>query len=137
MRTTPSPYRASELLEGALFVRIAQLDRAPKQFVVVGIDRGSATELGIEGAQQGVLATRRRGEVGCAVDDLVVGDEHGATVGEQPDTSRRRQPVLPMSSTPLPFQRNFTTLSSPAMPLEYRSATVSPVVAELSMPLKP
>jgi hypothetical protein len=26
--------------------------------------------------------------------------------------------VLPMSSTPLPFQRNFTTLSSPGMPLE-------------------
>ena len=42
-----------------------------------------------------------------------------------------------MSSTPLPFQRNFTTLSSPGTPLEYRSATVSPVDVEFSMPLKP
>lgn len=49
-----------------------------------------------------------------------------------------RQPgVLPISSTPLPFHRNFTTLSRPSMPLEYFKAMVSPVVAVLSMPLKP
>ena len=58
-----------------------------------------------------------------------------ATVGERSDSQLSR--VLPMSSTPLPFQRNFTMLSSPAMSLEYRSATVSPVLADVSMPLNP
>jgi len=33
--------------------------------------------------------------------------------------------MLPISSTPLPFQRNFTTLSSPGTLPEYSSATVS------------
>ena len=47
------------------------------------------------------------------------------------------QPVLPISSTPLPFQWNRTTLFSPLVPLAYISATVSPVVAVSSMPLKP
>ncbi len=45
--------------------------------------------------------------------------------------------MLAISSTPLPFHRNFTTLSRPGTPLEYFSATVSPVLAELSMPLNP
>ena len=65
-----------ELLEGAQFVRVTQLGRAPQQFVVVGLDRGAATELGIERAQQGVFAPRGGREVRCAVDDLIVGDEH-------------------------------------------------------------
>ena len=65
-----------ELLEGAQFVCVTQLGRAPQQFVIVGLDRGAATELGIECAQQGVFAPRGGREVRCAVDDLIVGDEH-------------------------------------------------------------
>lgn len=45
--------------------------------------------------------------------------------------------VLPINSTPLPFQRNLTTLSSPGTPPENFSATVSPVVYVVSRPLKP
>ena len=45
--------------------------------------------------------------------------------------------VLPMSSTPLPFQRSFTALPSPLIPLGYVNAMVSPVYCELSIPLNP
>ncbi len=50
-----------------------------------------------------------------------------------------RQPpgVLPISSTPLPFQRNFTVLSRPSIPPEYFRTTVSPVLCEVSIPLNP
>ena len=41
--------------------------------------------------------------------------------------------MLPINSTPLPFQRNFTTLASPETSLAYCSATVSPVVTPLSV----
>ncbi|CNT80599.1 Uncharacterised protein [Mycobacterium tuberculosis] len=44
--------------------------------------------------------------------------------------------VLPISSTPPPFQRNLTTLFNP-MPLAYVNATVSPVHCEVSMPVNP
>ena len=131
---------SAKLVEVALFVFTTELGGPGEQFVF-DRDRGTPAELGVERPEQGVLATGSRGEVRCAVDDSVAGsfrcDEHGATVGAKPDTSRRCQPVLPMSSTPLPFQRNFTTLSSPGTLLEYRSATVSPVEVEFSMPLKP
>ena len=136
MRDHAVAVATDELLEGAKFVCVTELGRAPQQFVIVGLDRGAATELGIECAQQGIFAPRGGREVRCAVDDLIVGDEHVATVGERAD-SRAQPPVLPMSSTPLPFQRNFTMLSSPSVSLEYRSATVSPVLADVSMPLKP
>ena len=43
---------------------------------------------------------------------------------------------LPMSSTPLPFQWNFTTVPKP-LTVGYVIATVSPVVCEGSMPLNP
>src|SRR4029079_2818497 len=102
-------------------------------------------------------------EVGGAVDHSIVGDEHvpncmpatrhstsadlrpneqlGAVlrrVVAQMSVSVRSQPgVLPISSTPAPFQRNLTTLSKPGVPLEYTSATVSPVLSVCSMLLKP
>jgi hypothetical protein len=41
-----------------------------------------------------------------------------------------------MSSTPLPFQWNLTTLGKP-IPPEYDSATVSPVHSEVLIPLNP
>ncbi len=108
-----------------------------EQFVLDG-DRRSPAELGVERAQQRVLAAGGGGEIGRAVDDAVVGDEHAATVCEPADTetlprllefqdasgigqqSRGRSSagVLPISSTPLPFHRNFTTLSRPSMPPE-------------------
>ena len=44
--------------------------------------------------------------------------------------------MLPISSTPLPFQWNFTTLSRPRA-LVYFSATVSPVLWDVSIPLNP
>jgi len=93
-----------------------------QRHVVLGLDLWATAELGVERAQQRVLATGGRREVGCAVDDLVVGDEHAATVCEPADTKFAEgapQPgVLPISSTPLPFHRNFTTLSRPSMPPE-------------------
>jgi hypothetical protein len=98
----------------------------------------------------------------CKRPGVFVGDEHAATVCELPDSKALRevadidvlqrftralllakcrfwrgaQPVLPISSTPLPFHRNFTTLSRPSTPLEYFSVMVSPVV-ESAMPLNP
>ncbi|EUA86185.1 hypothetical protein I551_7332 [Mycobacterium ulcerans str. Harvey] len=42
-----------------------------------------------------------------------------------------------ISSTPLPFHRNFTTLPNPLMPVAYVNATVSPVHCEVSIPLNP
>lgn len=45
--------------------------------------------------------------------------------------------MLPISSTPLPFHRNFTTLFSPVAPLVNERATVSPVLWVGSRPLKP
>ena len=44
--------------------------------------------------------------------------------------------MLPITSTPLPFQRNFTTLCSPSPSLNV-SATVSPVLCAGSIPLNP
>ena len=44
---------------------------------------------------------------------------------------------LPMISTPLPFQRNFTRLPNPLIPLGYVNAMVSPVHCEPSIPLNP
>ena len=72
-------------VEVALFVFTAELRGARQQLV---LDRhcGPAAQLRVERAQQRVLASRGGREVGCAVDDLVVGDEHGATVCEPADT---------------------------------------------------
>src|ERR1700758_4690151 len=52
------------------------------------------------------------------------------------DRRLRQWPALAISSTPLPFQRNFTTLGRP-IPPDYTNATVSPVHCEVSIPLNP
>ena len=54
-----------------------------------------------------------------------VGLTHAARADQRDTTPHSRAKasrVLPISSTPLPFHRNFTTLSRPSMPPEYRSA---------------
>lgn len=61
-------------------------------------------------------------------------DAHLAGLSQRRGAQRT---LLAISSTPLPFQRNFTTLSSPSRPVEYVSATVSPVHCAVSMPVKP
>ena len=62
----------AEFVEVPLFVLVAELRGAGEQFVV-GRHVGAPAEAGVERAQQGVLAPRRGGEVGCAVDDAAVG----------------------------------------------------------------
>ena len=102
----------------ALLVLAAEFGRAGEQFVLRRHRRPPA-EPGVERAQQRVLAAGGGCEVGGAVDHSIVGDEHVRNCRWPPDTQGRRngQPgVLPISSTPLPFQRNLTTLLSPGMP---------------------
>jgi hypothetical protein len=69
-----------------LLVLTAECGGAGQQLVG---DRDGRTpaEAGIERAQQRVLAPRGGGEVGCAVDDSTVGDEHSPTVGAGTDIS--------------------------------------------------
>src|SRR3954469_14857184 len=74
----------------ALLVLAAEFGCPREQFVLDG-DRRPPAELGVKRAQQCILAARCGGEIGCAVDDAVVGDEHVATVCEPPDTSPQAQ----------------------------------------------
>ena len=78
-----------KLVEVALFVLAAEFGCPREQFVLDG-DPRSPAELRVERAQQRVLAARGGGEIGCAVDDAIVGDEHAATVCEPADTSALR-----------------------------------------------
>ena len=130
----------AELVEVTLLVLVAEFGGAGEQFVV-GRDRGAPAELGVERAQQRVLAAGRGCEIGGAVDHSIVGDEHAChcrPVGRQRSSRRQRSAGRVADQLDAaPFQRNFTTLSSPGVPLEYTSATVSPVVADCSMPLNP
>ena len=129
----------AQLVEVPLLVLAAEFGRAGEQFVVRR-DGWPPAEPGVERAQQRVLAAGRGCEVGGAVDHSIVGDEHVPNcrpVGRHRFRREGQPGVLPISSTPAPFQRNLTTLSSPGVPLEYTSATVSPVVADCSMPLNP
>ncbi len=129
----------AQLVEVALFVLAAEFGRAGEQFVLGG-DRRAPAQPGVERAQQRVLAARRGREVGGAVDHSIVGDEHVPNcrpVRRHPTSARGQPGVLPISSTPAPFQRNLTTLSRPGVPLEYTSATVSPVLSVGSMLLNP
>lgn len=66
-------------------------------------------------------------------DLVVIGSGPG---GHFREADGAQLPVLPMSSTPLPFQWNLTTLGKP-IPPEYDSATVSPVHSEVLIPLNP
>ena len=64
--------RGAQFVEMALLVLAAELGRPGKK-VVVCRHRGAPAELGVERAQQGVLAPGCGGEVGRAVDDVVAG----------------------------------------------------------------
>ena len=66
----------------------------PGEQLVGGRNGWAAIEVRIEGAQQRVLAAGGRGEVRCAVDDSIVGDEHRLTVGPLADTKVRRVTAL-------------------------------------------
>ena len=94
---------------------------------------GTPAEFRVEIPQQRVLAAGGGGEIRRAVDDASPVTNTAATVSGYTDNQR---PALATSSTPLPFQRNFTTLGKP-MPPEYINATVSPVHCDGSMPLNP
>jgi hypothetical protein len=72
----------------ALLVLAAEFGCPREQFVLDG-DRRSPAELRVERAQQRILAARGGGEIGRAVDDAIVGDEHAATVCEPTDSSAR------------------------------------------------
>ena len=75
----------AERVEVALFVFTAEL-RGARQQLVLDRHSGPAAQLRVERAQQRVLAARGGGEIGCAIDDAIVGDEHAVTVCEPADT---------------------------------------------------
>ena len=79
-----------QLVEVALLVLAAEFGCPREQFVLDGYRRSPA-ELRVERAQQRILAARGGGEIGCAVDDAIVGDEHAATVCEPADTGQNRR----------------------------------------------
>ncbi len=81
-----------QLVEVTLLVLAAEFGGTGQQLVGDRDGRAPA-EAGIERAQQRVLAARGGGEVGCAVDDSIVGDEHSPTVGVATDTRWRAKPV--------------------------------------------
>ena len=77
MIATLSSRQLAQLVEVALFVLAAEFGGAGEQFVFDG-DRRPPAEPGVERAQQRVLAAGGGCEVGGAVDDAIVGDEHAA-----------------------------------------------------------
>ena len=68
-----------------MLVLAPEFGGAGKQFVFHRDGRTPA-ELCVERAQQRVLAARGRGEIGRAVDDSVIVDEHAVTVWQPADT---------------------------------------------------
>ena len=74
----------AQVVELAALVLVAESRSAGEQFVV-DVDLRAPPELRVEGAQQRVLAPRGGGEIGCAVDDAVVGRTNTRpTVGQRP-----------------------------------------------------
>jgi hypothetical protein len=78
--------KVAQLVEVTLLVLAAEFGCPREQFVLDG-DRRTPAELRVERAQQCILAPRCGGEIGCAVDDAVVGDEHAVSLCEPADTS--------------------------------------------------
>ena len=102
----------AQLVEPALFVLVAERCGALEQFVR-DADALTPAEFRVEFAQQGIFTARGGCQIRCAVDDAVACHEHSSHCRR---LCRHQPPALAISSTPLPFQRNFTTLGNPIPP---------------------
>jgi hypothetical protein len=69
------PEFRAESVEFAALMLGAEKGGSLEQFVLNG-DGGAPPQLGVEIPQQGVFAAGRGGEIRCAVNDPVSGDEH-------------------------------------------------------------
>ena len=102
----------TQLVEPALLVLVTERRGALEQFVLDG-DAFTPAEFRVEFPQQGVFTARGGCEIRRAVDDAVACHEHSSHCRR---LYRHQAPALAISSTPLPFQRNFTTLGKPIPP---------------------
>lgn len=86
-----------------------------------------------------VVGARRRGRgrARCRRSVRKAGDLTGNLATMLRDLFGYPPGVLPRTSTPLPFHRNFTRLFKPVIPPEYVNATVSPVDCDSSTPVNP
>ncbi len=89
----------TQLVEVTLLVLIAEFGGAGQQLVGDRDGRPPA-EAGIERTQQRVLAARGSGEVGCAVDDSIVGDEHYSTPSGHKRTGEKTNGLRQSAESP-------------------------------------
>ena len=90
-----------------MLVLAPEFGGAGEQFVFHR-DARTPAELRVERAQQRILATGRRGEIGRAVDDSAIVDEHAVTVWQSTDSgfaAGAGYAALATSSTLFPFHR--------------------------------
>jgi hypothetical protein len=89
MRDHAVAVKGGQVVEPAPLVRFAQLRGAAQQLFLVDLGFWVPAQLVVECPQQRVLAAGGRCEIGCAVDDAALDDEHAVILSGGPTSPGR------------------------------------------------